>query len=83
MTGNDVKGALCIKSVWPGMARTIYGDHQRFLNTYYTPYPGMYNLTSINTNFYLTFMILIFDDHKWYRYYNIMSTCTVDVQKSS
>ncbi|XP_022332508.2 acetyl-coenzyme A synthetase 2-like, mitochondrial isoform X1 [Crassostrea virginica] len=40
--GNDVKGALCIKSVWPGMARTIYGDHLRFLNTYYNPYPGYY-----------------------------------------
>lgn len=42
VTGNDVKGALCIKSVWPGMARTIYGDHQRFLNTYFNPYPGYY-----------------------------------------
>ena len=27
---------------WPGMARTIYGDHEKFLNTYYRPYPGLY-----------------------------------------
>ncbi|KAJ3610934.1 hypothetical protein NHX12_023024, partial [Muraenolepis orangiensis] len=27
---------------WPGMARTIYGDHQRFLDTYFKPYPGHY-----------------------------------------
>ncbi|XP_061183415.1 acetyl-coenzyme A synthetase 2-like, mitochondrial [Saccostrea echinata] len=42
VTGNDAKGALCIKSVWPGMARTIYGDHNRFLDTYYNPFPGYY-----------------------------------------
>ena len=32
--GNDVNGALCIKRPWPGISRTIYGDHQRFLDTY-------------------------------------------------
>ena len=32
---------LCIKSVWPGMARTIWGDHKRFLDTYYNPYPSL------------------------------------------
>ncbi|KAL4237994.1 Acetyl-coenzyme A synthetase 2-like [Mactra antiquata] len=42
LKGNDVKGALCIRRPWPGMARTIYGDHQRFLDTYYNPYPGVY-----------------------------------------
>ncbi|OWF53758.1 Acetyl-coenzyme A synthetase 2-like, mitochondrial [Mizuhopecten yessoensis] len=42
LTGSNVQGALCIKSVWPGMARTIYGDHKRFLDTYYNPYPGYY-----------------------------------------
>ncbi|XP_060069027.1 acetyl-coenzyme A synthetase 2-like, mitochondrial [Ylistrum balloti] len=42
LIGSNVQGALCIKSVWPGMARTIYGDHRRFLDTYYHPYPGYY-----------------------------------------
>ncbi|XP_077179342.1 acetyl-coenzyme A synthetase 2-like, mitochondrial isoform X3 [Paroedura picta] len=37
---NDVSGALCISQAWPGMARTIYNDHQRFLETYLMPYPG-------------------------------------------
>jgi acetyl-CoA synthetase len=36
------QGVLCIKQTWPGMARTIYGDHERFLNTYFKPYPGYY-----------------------------------------
>ena len=39
---NNVNGACCIKAPWPGMARTIYGDHNRFLDTYYKPYPGYY-----------------------------------------
>ncbi|NWZ76531.1 ACS2L synthetase, partial [Poecile atricapillus] len=38
----DVSGALCISQAWPGMARTIYNDHKRFLETYLTPYPGFY-----------------------------------------
>lgn len=42
LEGNNVMGALCIKSCWPGMARTIFGDHQRFLDTYYNPYKGYY-----------------------------------------
>ncbi|XP_076441551.1 acetyl-coenzyme A synthetase 2-like, mitochondrial isoform X2 [Babylonia areolata] len=40
--GEEGYGALCIRSMWPGMARTIYGDHQRFLDTYFKPSPGMY-----------------------------------------
>ncbi|XP_041352738.1 acetyl-coenzyme A synthetase 2-like, mitochondrial isoform X2 [Gigantopelta aegis] len=40
--GDDVRGALCIKKPWPGLATTIYGDHQRFIDTYFKPYPGMY-----------------------------------------
>ena len=40
--GNDVTGILVFKAPWPGMARTIYGDHQRFVNTYFKPYPGYY-----------------------------------------
>uniref|UniRef100_A0A8C0J9S4 Acetyl-coenzyme A synthetase n=1 Tax=Chelonoidis abingdonii TaxID=106734 RepID=A0A8C0J9S4_CHEAB len=40
--GNDVSGALCIGQPWPGLARTIYGDHQRFIDTYFKMYPGYY-----------------------------------------
>ncbi|KFW75585.1 hypothetical protein N305_14174, partial [Manacus vitellinus] len=40
--GNDVSGALCIAQPWPGMARTIYGDHQRFVDVYFRAYPGYY-----------------------------------------
>ncbi|CAL8297700.1 unnamed protein product [Merluccius merluccius] len=40
--GSSVSGALCIKQPWPGMARTIYGDHQRFVDAYFKPYPGHY-----------------------------------------
>ncbi len=40
--GNDVAGNLCMTFPWPGMARTIYGDHERFLQTYFTTYPGTY-----------------------------------------
>ncbi|KAG7328757.1 hypothetical protein KOW79_008701 [Hemibagrus wyckioides] len=42
LTGNDVSGALCIGQPWPGMARSIYGDHQRFVDAYFKPYPGYY-----------------------------------------
>jgi len=38
----EAEGALCIKAAWPGMARTIYGNHQRFMDTYYSAYPGYY-----------------------------------------
>ncbi len=40
--GNDVTGRLCMKRSWPGMMRTVYGDHQRFLFTYLATYPGKY-----------------------------------------
>ena len=36
------EGNLIIKRSWPGQARTIYGDHQRFIDTYFTTYPGNY-----------------------------------------
>ncbi|KAG8126311.1 putative Acetyl-coenzyme A synthetase protein [Naja naja] len=42
LTQNDVSGALCISQAWPGMARSIYNDHQRFLETYLMPYPGYF-----------------------------------------
>uniref|UniRef100_A0A8C7LQ73 Acetyl-coenzyme A synthetase n=1 Tax=Oncorhynchus mykiss TaxID=8022 RepID=A0A8C7LQ73_ONCMY len=42
ISGNDVSGALCIGQPWPGMARTIFGDHKRFVDAYFKPYPGHY-----------------------------------------
>ena len=40
--GNNVEGRLTIKFPWPSMARTIYGDHQRFKDTYFSTFPGKY-----------------------------------------
>jgi acetyl-CoA synthetase len=40
--GNDVNGYLCIKRPWPGQARTIHGNHKRFLETYFSQYPPYY-----------------------------------------
>jgi acetyl-CoA synthetase len=37
-----VSGALCLAAPWPGQARTVYGDHKRFKETYFTQYPGYY-----------------------------------------
>ncbi|MCX8113234.1 MAG: acetate--CoA ligase [Bacteroidia bacterium] len=36
------EGALVIKTSWPGQARTMWGDHERFMQTYFAPYPGYY-----------------------------------------
>lgn len=36
----DAYGALCMKRAWPGLARTVYGDHQRFMDTYFNIHPG-------------------------------------------
>ncbi len=38
----EATGNLCIKSSWPGQMRTVYGDHQRFIDTYFKTYPGKY-----------------------------------------
>ncbi len=40
--GNDVSGLLAIKTSWPGQMRTLYGDHDRFIQTYFSMYPGYY-----------------------------------------
>ena len=40
--GNQVTGSLCIKFPWPSMARTIWGDHQRYIDTYFKAFPGKY-----------------------------------------
>lgn len=42
LLGNSVEGNLCIGHPWPGMARTIWGDHERFIKTYFSAYPGYY-----------------------------------------
>ncbi|PPR40095.1 MAG: Acetyl-coenzyme A synthetase [Alphaproteobacteria bacterium MarineAlpha7_Bin1] len=38
----ECRGNLCIKDGWPGMMRTVYKDHKRFIETYFSAYPGMY-----------------------------------------
>ncbi len=38
----DAEGVLCIKDSWPGQMRTVYGDHQRFIETYFSDYKGYY-----------------------------------------
>ena len=44
--GNELTGAasgnLCITDSWPGQMRTVYGDHKRFIETYFSQYPGTY-----------------------------------------
>ena len=44
--GNEIIGAgegnLCIKAAWPSQIRTVFGDHQRCIDTYYSTYPGYY-----------------------------------------
>ena len=44
--GNELQGActgnLCISDSWPGQMRTVYGDHERFVDTYFKTYPGRY-----------------------------------------
>lgn len=42
LQGNNVEGRLTVKYPWPSMARTIYGDHQRFRETYFSTFPGKY-----------------------------------------
>jgi acetyl-CoA synthetase len=38
----EAEGALVITRPWPGQMRTVYGDHQRFIDTYFKQYPGYY-----------------------------------------
>ena len=40
--GNDATGLLAIKASWPGQMRSIYGDHDRFVKTYFSQFPGYY-----------------------------------------
>ena len=44
--GHELHGAangmLCIKAPWPGMMRTVFGDHERYIQTYFSTFPGLY-----------------------------------------
>ncbi|MCB9094491.1 MAG: acetate--CoA ligase [Halobacteriovoraceae bacterium] len=40
--GNRVEGNLCVSQSWPGQARTVWGDHERFKQTYFGTYPNKY-----------------------------------------
>ena len=42
LVGNGVAGNLCLRGSWPGQARTLLGDHARFIDTYFRPHPGLY-----------------------------------------
>jgi acetyl-CoA synthetase len=38
----EAEGNLCIADSWPGQMRTVYGDHERFIQTYFSTFPGKY-----------------------------------------
>ncbi|CBS87729.1 acetate--CoA ligase [Azospirillum lipoferum] len=38
----ETEGNLCIADAWPGMMRTVFGDHERFVQTYFSTFPGKY-----------------------------------------
>lgn len=40
--GSDISGNLCISASWPGQMRSVYGDHNRFVDTYFSQFPGLY-----------------------------------------
>lgn len=40
--GNDVEGVLAFKQPWPSMARTVWGSHRRYMETYLNVYKGYY-----------------------------------------
>jgi acetyl-CoA synthetase len=42
LEGNGVAGNLCLRRPWPGQARTLWGDHRRFRETYFARFPGLY-----------------------------------------
>ena len=42
IAGNQVEGNLCIKLPWPSIARTIWGDHERYRETYFSAFPGKF-----------------------------------------
>jgi acetyl-CoA synthetase len=42
LEGDDVTGVLAIKKPWPSVARTVFNNHHRYMETYLKPYPGYY-----------------------------------------
>jgi acetyl-CoA synthetase len=40
--GETIEGNLCLTDSWPGQMRTVFGDHDRFIQTYFSTYPGKY-----------------------------------------
>ena len=42
LTDVECEGVLCIKDSWPGQMRTVYGDHERFIKTYFSDFKGYY-----------------------------------------
>lgn len=40
--GIEIEGNLCMKDSWPGQMRSVYGDHVRFVDTYFSQFPGLY-----------------------------------------
>ena len=42
ITETSAEGVLCMKDSWPGQMRTVYGDHDRFIKTYFADYKGYY-----------------------------------------
>ena len=42
ITSTEAEGVLCMKDSWPGQMRTVYGDHDRFVQTYFSDYKGYY-----------------------------------------
>ena len=42
VSNGAASGNLCLAASWPGQMRTVWGDHRRFFETYFTAYPGLY-----------------------------------------
>lgn len=42
ISGNDVEGVLAVKETWPSMARSVWRNHTKYMDTYLKPYPGYY-----------------------------------------
>jgi acetyl-CoA synthetase len=51
----ECEGYLCFKQPWPGIMRTVYGDHERFETTYFKKFPGYYTTGDGNKQFFVVF----------------------------
>lgn len=69
--GNDVEGVLAIKKPWPSMARTVWGAHKRYMDTYLNVYKGYY-VGSLSSSMKLLLIVFQFTgdgaarDHEGY-----------------